>query len=643
MKYTFPSHKFPFWKGYQELFKIKDFILPSDWINANFRLSTAYAIQGRVTLFEWQVTPVDAIIYFSTVIDIAVVQSGKSMMGEGVCAYMIDNNPVNMMFIYAKRDTVEDVFDERLKPMIKDVPAIRKYWSGYEDDLTKKKLKLFPCIIRIASAGLKTEIATHNAGFVYGSELAKWPKKAFSQTKAIEGRKQASRMLGRKTKTLYETSPEHDQDPSYIECHKPGTVWFRPHYCCPHCEHWQVLVDSQIKEKPDKNGKKDHNPERIKQETAAWYECENCKREITEDDRIQMAAGVKWLTKGKKIPFEEIIKLDNKPERAVFQWNRLVDTTWTFAECLAAFFDALQSPNPNDLKTYRNEDMAEWVKLSAKRFEDSYLMSKRGKYTQFGADAYIPEGVAILLLGVDTQDNGFYYVVRGFGKNLESWLIRADFILCDMKESKYTNPAEVFSTFTTELYRYPYQKRGGMKMPIFAGLIDRGGHRSVDIDYIVAHTPNLGAYIGGTQKMAPLIEQKKSGFYIGHTENLSRIVAKQIESVIWHLPKDIQPEYCTQVLNQYDDIIIDTKGNSKRRRTCKDPDHYRDCENMVAGLVIALDLQSQLFDDSVIENLEKEIGKNVEDKTGDVRQPPQPEIPDNFMGDFNEEMGDKGW
>ena len=643
MGYEFDKHKFPFWKGFKELFKIKDFILPSDWINEHFRLSTAYAIQGKITLFEWQVVPANAIVYFDVVVFIAPVQTGKSMLGEGVAAYMIDNNPVNMMFIYAKKDTVEDVFEERLKPMIKDVPVIRRYWSGYEDDLTKKKLKLYPCIIRVASAGLKTEIATHNAGFVYGSELAKWPKKAFSQTKAIEGRKQASRMLGRKTRTLYETSPEHDQDPSYVECNKQGTVWFRPHYECPHCGHWQVLTDRQIKEKPNGKGGFDHNPERIKQDKAAWYECENCKQEITEDERIKMAFGVRWMTKDNKTPFEDIIKSENRPYRAVFQWNRLVDTTWSFAECLASFFDAINSPNPNDLKTYRNEDMAEWVKLSAKRFEDSYLRSKCLRYTQFGADAYIPDGVSILLVGVDTQDTGFYYVVRGYGKNLESWLVRADFIHCDMKESKFSNPATVLSTFTEELNRYPYQKRDGTSLPIFAGLIDRGGHRSGDVDYIVDHSPNIEAYIGGTQRMAPLIEQKKSGYHIGNTENLSRIVTKQIESVIWHLPKDIQPEYCIQVLNQYDEEIIDTRGNKKKRWMCKDPDHYRDCENYLVGLVVELDLQSQLFDDMNVADIEAQLSKKPEDKMVEVRPAPEPEIPDNFMGNFDEEMKGHGW
>jgi len=643
--YTFSSssNNFPFWKGYKELFRIKDFILPSDWINKHFRLSTAYAIQGRVTLFPWQIVPANAIVYFNTAVFIAPVQTGKSMLGEGISAYMIDNNPVNMMFIYAKKDTVEDVFDERLKPMIKDVPAIRKYWSGFEDDLTRKKLKLFNCIIRIASAGLKTEIATHNAGFVYGSELAKWPKKAFSQTKAIEGRKQASRMLGRETRTLYETSPEHDQDPAYVECHKQGTVWFWPHYQCPHCDHWQLFIDHQIKEKPDKKGKFDHNPERIRRDRAAWYECENCKMEITENERIKMSLNVRWLTKDKKIPFEKIIELKNKPERAVLQWNRFVDTTWTFAEGLASFFDALNSPNPNDLKTYRNEDMAEWVKLSTKRFEDSYLRSKCGKYTQFGADAYIPDGVSVLLVGIDTQDTGFYYVVRGYGKNLESWLVRSDFIHCDMKDSQFSNPAIVFQTFMEELNRFPYQKKNGTVMPILAGLIDRGGHRSGDVDYIVDHSPSIGAYIGSTQKLSPLIEQKKSGHYHGNTENLSRIVIKQMESKIWHLPKDIQPEYCSQVLNQYDEEIIDTRGNKKKKWTCKDPDHFRDCENYLAGLVIALDLQSQLFDEMNVANIEKEITESAKENSGEDKVLRPEEIPDNFMDKFSDEMGAAGW
>jgi hypothetical protein len=212
-----------------------------------------------------------------------------------------------------------------------------------------------------------------------------------------------------------------------------------------------------------------------------------------------------------------------------------------------------------------------------------------------------------------------------------------------MNEDKYSNPAEVFETFIKELNRFPYQKKNGTVMPILAGLIDRGGHRSGDVDYIVDHSPSIGAYIGSTQKLSPLIEQKKSGHYHGNTENLSRIVIKQMESKIWHLPKDIQPEYCSQVLNQYDEEIIDTRGNKKKKWTCKDPDHFRDCENYLAGLVIALDLQSQLFDEMNVANIEKEITESAKENSGEDKVPRPEEIPDNFMDKFSDEMGAAGW
>lgn len=642
--YSLADHHFPFWKGYRELFKIRDFILPSVWGEANFRLSTAYAVQGAIKLFVWQVVPTDAIVYFDNVIFIAPVQTGKSMLGELITGYVIDTTTNNIMIIYAKKETIEDVFDERLKPLIKEVPAMRKYWSGEENDLTKKRLKLIHLIARIASAGLKTDIATHNAGYVYGSEIAKWPKKGFSQTKAVEGRKQASRMMGKRVKTLYETSPEHDQDLSYIETHKPGTVIFKPHYQCPHCEHWQWLKDSQVKEKPNSKGKKDHSSERIRNDRAAWYECENCKEEITEQERIDMSFHVRWLDVKKKIPFEKVIEMKKRPRRAVFNWNRLVDTTWSFAECLASFYDALNSPNPDDLKTYRNEDMAEWVKLKAQRFSDSFVRSKCLKYTQYGADAYVPEGVRVLLLATDTQDNGFYYIVRGYGSNLESWLVRSDFIHCDMKD--YSNPADVLEIFNKEVYRYPYAKRDGGELPILFGLIDRGGHRSKDVDYIVGHSHNMGAYIGSTAKTAPLIERKPSGHYFGHTERLSRIVQKNMESNIWHLPIDISKAYCEQVLNQYDEEIIDSRGNVKKRWLCKDPDHYRDTENYLAGLVILLNLQSELFHDSSdVKAFQDKIVKSDNERKAEEEKeqgvPTGKEV--NLLDNFNKEMSSWGW
>jgi phage terminase large subunit GpA-like protein len=607
MRYKFPKHSFPFYPHQADAFRIYDPPTVADWMESHFRLTTAYAIQGIVRLFPWQREPANAILKYDTVVFVAPVQTGKSLLAEGVLAYVIDTLRMNWIACYAKKETVMDVFDERLKPMVTEIPAIRRYWSGFEDDLTKRRIKLRHCIGRVASAGLRSDLATHGAGFVYGSELGKWPKKDFDQIKMLTGRQQSARMLGKSIKSLYETSPVDETDKSYQMAHRQGVLFLRPYMACPHCGEWQVLEDKHIKEKPDRKGNLDHNAERIRLSGAAFYQCPHCDKEITESDRITMADRVVWAADDERILPDGTIKGRNPSDTVVFNWNRLVDTTWPFAECLASYFEALGSPNPEDLKTYQNEDMARWVKITVKRFADTFIRSKCLKYKQHGADAYIPDRASVLLVGLDTQDTGFWFVVRAYGPNLESWLVRNDFIACDMHDERFHNPAEVFATLQTEIYRYPYEKANGKSLPILFGFIDRGGHRSKDVDYIVGHSANLAVYLGSTDKRAPLVEQKKSDIYWGNTENLSRIVQKQMESSIWHLPSDIGRDYCDQVLNQYDEEIVDNRGNRRKKWTKVDPDHCRDCENLLVAATLTLNLNEQLFDDTRVQELQEAL------------------------------------
>lgn len=588
--------------------------LPSEWIETCMVLTRSYATQGRVKLIPWQRAIADAILEYDEIIMIAPVQTGKSMLEEGLLGYCIDQNPQNVLMVYEKRETVEDVFDERLKPLITETPVLKRYWDGDPDNLTKRRIKLTHMVARVGSASNRSDIASHNAGLVFGDEVAKWAprgKEKFDPVKLLQGRTHATRMLGKTVKYVFATSPKTEGDPSYKLAHRNGTRYLQPHFKCPLCGKWQVLVDSQVKEK--KNSKKafDHNPERIRQERAAWYECCHCGKEITEAARVDMADEVVWAAvdpkTGKTV---EVIGGDGgitkqvPGRRVVFNWNRLVDVTWTFAECLASYFEALQSPDGNTLADYQNEDMARWVYTRSTRFSEGWLekRAKSSKYSQFGTGAYVPELASVLLIGIDTQDDGFYFVVRAFGPNLESWLVRADFVKCEMDQGAYVNPGEVHSALMAEIQRYPYQKKDGKTMPILAGLIDRGGHRSDDVDYICTHSPFLQPYIGSARKGGDLMKRSEHGHYMGNSEQLSRTVEKWMQSEIWHLPRDIQPEYCRQVLEQHEQEYTDTRGNTRKRWVTGDdtghPDHYRDCENLVVGTTIIMDLQGMLFNDT---------------------------------------------
>lgn len=607
--------------GWADALAIRERITPSAWIEKNMVLSRSYATQGRVVLLPWQKQIPDFFVDYDDLVFVAPVQTGKSMMEEGILGYIIDQDPQNVMVAYEKKETVEDVFDERLRPLIVENPSLRRYWDGDIDNITKRRIKLQHMVIRVASGTNRSDIASHNSGVVIADEFAKWKPRggSFDPYKLLGGRTHASRMLGRRVKKLFVSSPRTEDDPMYRLSHGQGVRFVRPHYQCPTCGGWQVLVDSQIKEVPNKNGDFDHNPDRIRQDGAAWYECEHCKGEITEAQRVEMSQVVVYAAVDQKTgkTIETIDKNGNlgakvSASRCVVNWNRLVDVTWRFSDCLASYFEALSSSDGSTLADYQNEDMARWVKTHSVRFSDSWLQkkAKSSKYCQFGSGAYVPDGVKVLLCGIDTQDDGFYVVIRGFGQNLESWLVRAEFVKCDSDQGPYVNPAEVHSLLSGEINRYKYVKRDGTELSVFYGFIDRGGHRRDDVDYICAHSTYLQPYIGSTRKDAPLITVSKGGFHMGNTRLLSRTVEKWMQSEVWHLPKDIQPEYCRQVLEQHDEEVTDARGNTKKRWVTGDdtgrPDHYRDCENLIVAAVHSVGLHDMMFTEEGAVAVEKQ-------------------------------------
>lgn len=622
-KYFFPKHKFRFLKGTRNSFTIRAMIEPVKWVEKNFILTRSYAAEGRIRLYNWQKFIINCFQRYPKVILIGPVQTGKSLLCECIIAFLIDVIRVNMMLIYEKKEKVMNVFDERLSEMIKKIPVLKQYWSGVDADLTKTRIKLNHLIIRVASAGVESDISTFAAGVVYGSEIAKWPKKSYSQMRMIEGRQQSSRMVGKKTFTLLETSPREEGDMAYIECHKSGVRYVKPHFKCIHCSKWILINDRNIFEIPNRSNKKDHDPDRIRKEKAARFLCPKCKKEITENQRLKMSFHVIYAAVALADKYRTIETIDEDgnildmidSNTIVINWNRLVDNTWTFAECLASYFSALTSLDPRSLTTYLNEDMANWVKTEAERLDEQALLTKRRKYFQFGNNASIPDDVIMLLIGIDTQDNGFYYVVKGIGYQMKQWVIRHDFIECGMKDDQFQNPAEVFRRLYDEVHRFSYKKSDGYELPIFFGLIDEGGHRKKDVDYIVNHWPAVCSYKGEGNAFRELIARNpKSGIYHGNTEQLSRLVHRQLESRTVFFPEDVGKSYLEQVVNQYEETVVDSKGNKKKLWVGKDPDHYRDCENMLTGATIVLELRKKMFDFSSAEGLKKDMIKDQ--KTG---------------------------
>jgi len=597
-----PELKYQFPKELKNSFRFKDVMIPSEWAVKKFSLGRGYGESGPISFIgrEWQVDIVDAYVRYKCIMVCGPVQVGKSISGADIpWAWWNDNVGGHSLIVYADKDTVKDVFEERISPSVKE--NLKHLWSGNEDDLRQEKIMLANGITRCASANVENDIATFSSDFIILDEYAKY-KGSFDAANAARGRQKSYKGIpGYHAIMGIVSSPKKKNDPFYNEIHKGGVLVLKYRMPCPRCLHYHELVDSNIIEKVNAEGVADHDPVRIRLDKAARYECPRCHQDILDTERYDMISKGVWAADGEDVAQDGHIKnpipLRGKTDSVCFWFNRLLSTPdkYLWSDCLSAFFSARQ--NPKAWAIYQNEDMARFLDPQTLQLSQSVLMEKCRGYNQYGDTAKIPDSVLLLLAGVDTQDDGFYYVIRGFGHNMSSWMIRHGFIECSMNSSRFKDPNEVLNVLRVGLLKPNYYRKDGTEMGIIFGLIDEGGHRRADVHYVCKHFPVLRPYKGASSTVSdPIRRSPKDIHYMGNTRHWSELVQNYMESDEWFLPGDIGKEYLEQVVNQYTDKKINNMGKAEYVWVSGGADHYRDCENMILAAAHLMNLPEKLND-----------------------------------------------
>ena len=606
IKFKFPKgvHKYPLTKGEIENFKIRPRQPVCDWAEENLTLiQPSYLYPGHFKAWKFQREPINAFNYWERIIYVGAVQTFKSGITDLQAYYSMSVLGLNGMIAYTNEKKVLDAFEDRYVPMIKssENTVLCDQWDGKDDSLTKNKLKLNSCTWKIASANNKDDMASFTAPITIGSEVAKWRQKRglFNPIVVLRGRSGATFAMGGISKNILESSPFEIGDLLYQEVFREGTLILQPHYKCPHCDYWQTFTDYQIKLVDEElKGK----PAKIRElkEDSVYYECIECKEKITEAMRARMAENVIWAMpeietdEFKQLP-EKIKKdgsINGRREGGVrlgydtvcYWWNRLADVSFSFYKCIAEFFETLHDDERK--KSYENETMARWWKRKTGRIEERYLETRKLKnYFQWGDNHRIPDTVLVITLGIDSQDNGFYYSYVGWGQWLSWIVLRQGFIPCPRVEKGYEY--EVFDKLTNHLYIEPLCWQDGTHADLTAGLIDRGGHRPDDVDFIVKHFPGgrLHAYVGLTQRYEDrslIYKSDKGDYYLGQADALSEDTGAFIAGESFWLPYDVDEEFTKQIGRQFHMKKTDAYGRVKVVwvHNYQGPDHYRDTLNL---------------------------------------------------------------
>lgn len=325
-------------------------------------------------------------------------QMGKTLCLILACEYYIDQDPSDILVVYPTLDSAKAWIKEKFMPTLEETPrvAMKISPSKMRDSENTILNKHYPGgILTAAGANSPSTLRQRSKRIVIQDEID-----AYELNPEGDPEEQADARaknffnavkLKSSTPTLKNGSRVENRfdrsDKQYLFCR------------CPRCEHWAILRWASVRWPKGK-------PE------DAIYECEQCKGELTDQERIQMVLGGEWRNTA---PF------NGYRGRHLSGLYRVIGKKTAFRTYLHEFAqDWLSACEKGDAskRVIINTFLAETWEVTAERISETEIAKRAEKYK-----AELPAGVLCLVGAVDVQADRLEYQVVGFGVGEEAWAV----------------------------------------------------------------------------------------------------------------------------------------------------------------------------------------------------------------------------
>jgi phage terminase large subunit GpA-like protein len=415
----------------------------------------------------------------------ATPQVGKTSLGYNCLGSWIDQDPGPAMIVFADEQTAKDELTERITPMIDDSPRLSGYKTSKMADMTQNRLILKNMVVHMAWATSVARLATKPKRYIIFDEIDKYPSALKKETDPISLGIKRTRTYPDDKKIIKISTPTWESGPIW-QSWLDAQVRFRYFVKCPDCGTMQIM---EFGEKDQPGGIKfppdERDPSEIETRKLAWYECAECKSKWDDKKRNQAVLLGKWRDEKSGKELTKYLQL-KKPSKIAFHIPAWLSTFVSLSECAAAFLKGQTSKVL--LRDFMNAYASNpWIEFEVDRKEETLLALK--DHRERGS---LPESEKIFCLtaAVDTQDDGFWYEIRGWGIGhaLESWQIREGFIPAnwtklapgDLVNREYHyHPA--FDPLRQILWEIEYYSLDGKGYkPMLVG-IDAMGHHTTEV------------------------------------------------------------------------------------------------------------------------------------------------------------------
>lgn len=415
--------------------------------------------------------------------DIAVMSSaqmGKTDTALNMVFRMIDLDPGPSLLVTPAEDDYENYSKERLTPNIEATPRIRaKVYSG--STISQKNFPggFLAMTGAISPGGLKSRPIR----YLFMDEVDGYPASAGTEGDPVSlAQKRTQNFFN--AKRVYTSTPTKKATSRIFRLFQKGTreEW---EITCRHCgEHSQIVFDDvrftrQVTE--ENSEQKDYEV------TDAVWRCPHCRKTMTEYE-VKRAPGqwVAYNPKARQRGFRS------------FHLNAFLSPWADWKLICKKFLDA--KDDPELLQTFYNLELGLPFEHQESTAIPEMLLLRREHYK-----AEVPNGVLVITIGIDTQDNRLEYEVKGWGRNEESWGIQYGVIPGRADEEETWEQVDA-------LLDREWEMENGKKIRAAVAFMDAGGHFFDEVvEHCAArHTKRIYPIKGDNKETGPLVHHTKS-------------------------------------------------------------------------------------------------------------------------------------
>jgi phage terminase large subunit GpA-like protein len=464
---------------------------------------------------------------------IAPTQSGKTVFLQVFVADAIDQDPGPLLYVLPDEKAVRKSFDEKIISMINTSEPLAAHKTGRYNDISYSQVKLDHMTIAAAWAGSVPTMNSIPYKRAALDEVRLMPLTQGNESNAIK-------LTGDRLTTYYEygigqacmvSSPSIEGDLLHQQITVPGTLFVTWAVYCPHCNELQVLdFFTNLDFKRDNQ-----------------CVCRYCDGIFSDIDKKKS-----WNKNGKYV---KVNILDNKwtfdlreeidyeaYSRVFFHWDSMVSPFRSFKRIAREFLET--KDRLHDYKNFVQCWLAKfWIDDKSKI--NTLALGERKDETLSCGD--VPKWVTIITAGIDTQDDGFYVVARGWGQNKKTCVVDAFFIPCNIETSV---ASDIKTIFERDIFSRMYRDSTIGHWKVAVAAIDTGGHRTKEIYAAASGFRRLMMIKGAHATQNVTIQYSKDyDLYMVRTMEYLDETDTRSCSPDFILPGNISKDYITQFCN----------------------------------------------------------------------------------------------